>query len=161
MKLSAGSTRGGPNTLRRSAKTWEVQAAFQKKARAFPCARGAVLSDCCLERRIRHFDSGARTAKANRSAPARAKTDLSHSGDQGMARAQSFRNLEIPGFAHDFSRARHQAIVQTNRTRRYLGSRPAACRRSNLRGGFWPSGETSQRRRAVFVVCFLRANCLN
>ena len=85
MKLRDGSTRRGPNTRRRSAKTWETQAGFQRKARAFPCARGGVLPHCCIERGIRHFDSRARIAKASRTAPARAKTDLSDSGDQGSS----------------------------------------------------------------------------
>ena len=85
MKLRDGSKRRGPNTRRRSAKTWETQAGFQRKARAFPCARGGVLPHCCIERGIRHFDSRARIAKASRTAPARAKTDLSDSGDQGSS----------------------------------------------------------------------------
>jgi hypothetical protein len=44
-----------------------------------------AVSDFALESGIRHFDSRARTAKANRIARARAKTDLSHSGDQGFS----------------------------------------------------------------------------
>ena len=69
--------------------------------------------------------------------------------------------MELSRPSLDPSRARYQASLQANGTRRRLGCVAAAHRRNNFRRNLWPSRKTPERRRAVSPVCFLRSDGLD